>query len=348
MRDDEIRSRLKEETASIHAPNDVCYRILRRIEGKEEPIVKKKLLLSPVLSIILMTMFVCTALAAAGFLWGHPLDDTLQLGSGGNTAGVVSYPDISVNQEDVTVRLDQCVVDEHTAYIAFVISGYQLPEGKDPGFRNADAIIELESGHGKAGHFLAYSADGNTDTYMDDSGNLVYAFLISSPNESLIGRNVHIEFTDLGIWNDAKPKTVDTVVPGTWTFDWTLTGVVHTATYANLSLPIGDTGWILTSASITPVTAIVTMDGPKNIQDTGNSDAQHAEPFFLGVVHNDGQEERLAGMLGGTDHSVEHKQYVTLNRVIDVGSLKSLIFAVPDAMEPIYVDLPEQAVFQIQ
>ena len=39
MRDDEIRSRLKEETASIHAPNDVCYRILRKIEGKEGGVI---------------------------------------------------------------------------------------------------------------------------------------------------------------------------------------------------------------------------------------------------------------------------------------------------------------------
>lgn len=53
-------------------------------------------------------------------------------------------------------------------------------------------------------------------------------------------------------------------------------------------------------------------------------------------------------MLGGTDHTIEHKQYVTLNRVIDIDNLKTLIFAMPDAVDPIYVELPDQVLLQIQ
>ena len=78
MRDEEIRSCLQEQMASVHVPTSVYYRTLQAINEKDEIIVKKKITCTPVIAVLMILAMLGTAVAA-GFLWGHPLEQEMEI-----------------------------------------------------------------------------------------------------------------------------------------------------------------------------------------------------------------------------------------------------------------------------
>lgn len=348
MRDEEISKRLQQQMDAVHVLPDLRRKTLMKIEGKEEPEVKKKIAFTPVLAFAILMVSICTALAA-GFFWNHPLEDELEI-NGNNrekyqSTHLLAAPELSETHGGITISTDQCVVDEHSAYISFRISGWSLADGDEPGFDIAKCSLGLKESSSISGAFACVWSDADqAEVFADDEGTLVYCFYASAMEESMIGRSVHVELGNPGVYRKDKSLTIDVMQEDIWTFDWELTGTQANIIWEKIDQPIGTTEWTLSSFSLTPVTAIVTLTPPANM--TYDESAVEKIPYFLGVIMADGTELRLSGMGGGQVYENAYREVISLNHIIeDLKNVRSILFAVPAGSDIMKVELPESSYY---
>ncbi len=346
MRDEEISSRLRRQMDAVHVPPDLLRKTLMKTVGKEEPEMKKKFAFSPVLAIAILIISICTALAAEfGFFWNHPLESELEIDDTNRekyqSAHLLAAPGLSQTHGGITISTDQCVVDEHTAYISFRISGWDLAEGDEPGFDIAKCSLGLNRACSISSAFACiWSDEAQAEIYADNDGNLVYCFYISTLQESLLGRPIHIELGNPGIYRKDKSLEIDVMAYETWTFDWELTGTEANIRWEKIEQPIGKTEWILRSFSLTPVIAIVTLTPPASL--TYDESVEDKIPYFLGVMMMDGTEIRLSGMGGREVYENSYREIVSLNHIIgDLENVREILFSTRGSKSITHVRLPE-------
>ena len=86
------------------------------------------------------------AMAAAAHQWSRGMLNHLQ----GTTEQMqqleekemASFPELSVTDEGVTVSVQQCIVNGAWGIVDLKVSGYDLPEGKEPNFQTADLEVK--------------------------------------------------------------------------------------------------------------------------------------------------------------------------------------------------------------
>lgn len=346
MRDEEISKRLQQQMDTVHVLPDLRRRTLMKIEGKEEPEMKKKIAFTPVLAFAILMVSICTALAA-GFFWNHPLETELDINDSNReqyqAANLLAMPDLTQTHNGITVSVDQCAVDEHTAYISFRINGWTLADGDEPGFDIAKCDLGLEEGSSITGGFSSvWSDEKKAEMFADDEGTLVYCFYACAMEESMIGRSVHVELGNPGIYRKDKSLTIDVMQEDTWTFDWTLTGTQESIYWGNIDLPIGDTQWVMNSFNLSPVTAIITSTPPAGIQFGENVNDAEKLPTFVGVVMDDGTEYRLTGMGGSEMKDNAYREVVSLARIVGgLENVRAVLFTVPGSNATMSIELPE-------
>lgn len=346
MRDEEISIRLRRQMDAVHVPPDLLKKTLMKIDGKEKPEMKKKFAFTPVLVMTLLIISICTALAVEfGFFWNHPLESELEIDDTNRekyqSTNLLATPGLSQTRGSITISTDQCVVDEHTAYISFRISGWELAEGDEPGFDIATCSLGLNKSCSISSAFACiWSDEKQAEVYADNDGNLVYGFYISTLEESLLGRPIHIELKNPGIYRKDKSMQIDVMAYEAWTFDWELTGTEANIHWDRINQPIGKTEWILSSFSLTPVTAIVTLTPPADL--IYDESVEDKIPYFLGVMMMDGTELRLSGMGGGEVYENSYREIVSLNHIIgDPENVREILFATRGSKSIIRVRLPE-------
>ena len=211
---------------------------------------------------------------------------------------IAAFPELSVTDEGVTVTLSQSLVNGPYGYIALTISGYNPPEGAEPGFETVNVEVpEWEGSWSMGGQFdtglltdgyRVIGQDGGDPelaedgslvmNWVDENGNLGYLIELhlieenGGPSAALAGKELSIHMSGLGY---CVEKAGDTIVdvPGTWDFFYTLSGGDESLIYTDLDCPIGETGATLKAAELSPISVTLTYDWPRNVlTETGYSE----------------------------------------------------------------------------
>ena len=329
----------------------LAQRVLAQAKG-EEAMVKKSSGVFVVVCILLV-LSMATAVAAGVLYLGRGLDAKLQITEEirevYQETELFDAPDLSVTQNGVTVRVDQAIVDEQAAYLAFRVTGFQPEPGNQPDFANTECTIdeELFSWNASFSDGLVISPDGrgvypdgsvpedySKLSYLDENGELVYIISLWADDFSLIGRTIRVKLTDLGIGNRGE---VDVAFPGEWSFAWELKGSAKALDVTGLNVPIGQTGSVFTSVHLSPIHVQMTMNVPRDPNAQEGNDT--LEPYFYGIRLKDGTEYLCiaeGGLSGYTEQdSDDFYQLSMLNRIIDPEQVESLLFVGPAGADEI-------------
>ncbi len=255
------------------------------------------------------------------------------------------YEALKVTNNGVTIVPDTVIVDAQFAYLSFTISGYNLPEGEEPGFEDVnitsddmginmsggmyDGIVSNEEGAPvyEDGSELKFTDSGDiVSHYYDENGNLEYFIQahIAEAGDTMLGKTVKVDFKNLGTLY--KTEFTDGV-EGDWNFEITLPSV-SSAREFDVNKAIDGTSFTLTKLEISPVSlnATYTTD---NAPEANQDDL--GVPCVKGVVLKDGSRLPYltdGGSIGYTDDSkTEAYNILGYDRVIDVDNVKALIIS---------------------
>ena len=255
------------------------------------------------------------------------------------------YEALKVTNNGVTIVPDTVIVDAQFAYLSFTISGYNLPEGEEPGFEDVnitsddmginmsggmyDGIVSNEEGAPvyEDGSELQFTDNGDiVNHYYDENGNLEYFIQahIAEAGDTMLGKTVKVDFKNLG--SLYKAEFTDGV-EGDWNFEITLPSV-SSAREFDVNKAIDGTSFTLTKLEISPVSlnATYTTD---NAPEANQDDL--GVPCVKGVVLKDGSRLPYltdGGSIGYTDDSkTEAYNILGYDRVIDVDNVKALIIS---------------------
>lgn len=255
------------------------------------------------------------------------------------------YEALKVTNNGVTIVPDTVIVDAQFAYLSFTISGYNLPEGDEPGFEDVnmtsddmginmsggmyDGIVSNEEGAPvyEDGSELQFTDSGDiVSHYYDENGNLEYFIQahIAEAGDTMLGKTVKVDFKNLGTLY--KTEFTDGV-EGDWNFEITLPSV-SSAKEFDVNKAIDGTSFTLTKLEISPVSlnATYTTD---NAPEANQDDL--GVPCVKGVVLKDGSRLPYltdGGSIGYTDDSkTEAYNILGYDRVIDVDNVKALIIS---------------------
>lgn len=259
----------------------------------------------------------------------------------------------SITAEGVTITPQQSIVDSRFAWLSFKVEGYALEEGKEPCFQYTTVEVEgdkeaIISYYGSFYNGIHIGEDGRfvyedgspaeEEIFVNDDGSMEYIVMIDATQygeNGLIGKNVHVEFTDLGTVHKAEYfPDLETV----WSFDFTLKGSDKVRTLA-LSEPLGDSGAIVIYAEISPISIYVNYDFPlqeeaiEGVNENGEpitSTTFVEAPPVTGVRLKDGTLLPCitnGGVEGYLDES--HEIYTVsyaLDRILDTDQVDALLF----------------------
>lgn len=255
------------------------------------------------------------------------------------------YEALKVTNNGVTIVPDTVIVDAQFAYLSFTISGYNLPEGEEPGFEDVnitsddmginmsggmyDGIVCNEEGAPvyEDGSELQFTDNGDiVSHYYDENGNLEYFIQahIAEAGDTMLGKTVKVDFKNLG--SLYKAEFTDGV-EGDWNFEITLPSV-SSAREFDVNKAIDGTSFTLTKLEISPVSlnATYTTD---NAPEANQDDL--GVPCVKGVVLKDGSRLPYltdGGSIGYTDDSkTEAYNILGYDRVIDVDNVRALIIS---------------------
>lgn len=331
---------------------------LLRLRTKEDKQVKK--VSGLVIALALVLALGMTAAVAAGVIrWQQGLEDSLQLTEETkeyySDTALFDTPNLSVTDQGVTVTLEQCIVDEHAAYIAFRVSGYTPPEGKQPAFQRASCSAGLPNGESSMSCFyngLRIGQDGRP-VYLDgtpvdwsqplpyaaENGDLMYIISMTAEEEAYPGRYMEATLSGLGVRNNDDMR-VDVEVPGTWHFHWQLKGTNATREVDGLCIPVGEKGATLQTVKLSPLSIEMKMNVPR--LQTEDEELQYSNaPYFMGVRMKNGQVYLYINGAGMDGYVSESSDLFTatwsLNQVIIPDQVEALLFNMPnDGSEELY------------
>ena len=348
-----VQNAMNHSLSGLQGDPWLAQRVLAHAKG-EEPVVKKTFGAFAVVC-ILLALCMATAVAAGVLYLGRGLDAELQITQEikevYQETELFDAPDLSVTHNGVTVKMDECIVDERAAYVAFRVTGYQPEPGHQPAFANTECTIgeEYFSWNASFSNGLVTAPDGRAVypdgsvpddfgklTYTDENGDLIYLISLWADDFSLIGRTIRVEMTDLGAYT-GKWGDVDVAFPDEWVFEWELKGTVHALDVTGLNVPIGQTGSVFTSVHLSPIHVQLTMNVPRDPNAQEGDDT--LEPYFYGIRLKDGTEYLCIAEGGSSGYaeadSDAFHQLSMLNRIIDPEQVESLLFVGPAGLEEI-------------
>lgn len=280
---------------------------------------------------------------------------------------MASFLGQSVTQGDVTVTVQQSIVDNYYAHLSFKVQGYKLEDGMEPGF--GDISIDVGNGSEADGGWSASFYDrtvreangamlrpdgtplgeGSRGYYIMEDGSMEFQVVVmSSEKGNLIGKPIHVELKDLGVYKE-KAGDIEVGAQGTWSFDWTLDGSDAVKQYQlNTSLE-GSNATVL-EAELSPISMFVTYTFPRQkMAETGIDEngqeiictTYQEPPAFTGVQMKDGtiytgiSNGVMAGYVDNDSDTYECK--IALSQVIDVDQVESLLFikSYPEGEQPL-------------
>ena len=302
-----------------------------------------------------------SAVAAIRHYWGRGMNGNLQASDIQQQmltdSGVATVyreeadsSSLAVTDNGITIAPDTVIVDDRFVYMSFSISGYSVADGEEPGFDMVDVYqgdnpeddsswVNMYGGtmydgiipdiNGKPvyedGSPLEFNEDGSIIShYTDSNGDMEYIIQagIVNLNDSLLGKTIHVNFKNLGIFSRGK---FTLAVEGEWNFKIILPDV-SSAQDIEVGQEVGGSGFVMESISISPVSMKVNysvIEAPEIRED------ENGIPRVQGVVLKDGTRIPYlteGGRTGYTDSTRSNAyQMAGYDRVIDVDEIAALI-----------------------
>ncbi len=309
--------------------------------------VVRKLPRFAVVLMIVLALSLSTAIAAGVITWQRNLENMLHV-----TEETKEYyqwtelfdsPGISVTQGDVTITLEESIVDSNAAYFAFRIAGYQPPKGSYPTFAStAYAMGDDTASLYAFFDFFGRQEGSDPDSYSivpqtDENGDLVFRISMFTDADSMIGQTMKITLTDLGAYTN-QGESFDVHALGTWSFEWALKGVEHYWDMSGLNLDIGGSGTRITHVHLSPIHVQMTMDVELTLAEfekLGNGNSRL--PSLYGIKMKDGRlyehitEASTSGYTSPDPDSHEYRFLFMLNRIIEPAQVDCFLFSCPGA-----------------
>lgn len=269
----------------------------------------------------------------------------------------------SVTDNGITVTVEQSIVDNYYAYIAFKVEGYEAANAVQPDFENLKVLIDgkdgtssdIKDGFSAIGYFynglitnndgdivypdgmpLQWDENGNSiERYVMEDGSMEYNVLLNGyGNEgNLIDKPIHVELENIGTVEKAAyiPD-----IEGNWAFDWTLKGSSEKAEY-NLEAPVGDSGAMLLRAEISPISIYTECRFPRQkVAEIASEEGEepyikYAEPPELrGVKMKDGTlyTDIVGGGIQGykSKDSDVYRKNLNFEGIFDIDQIDALLF----------------------
>jgi len=312
----------------------------------------------PRIAVVLMILMVLglTTAVAAGVVWSRGLDDLLQVTEETRehyqTTELFGAPNMSVTHGDVTITLEESIVDTHAAYFAFRVKGWQPDGEQQPDFASVDVTSHSNSYLNVSAGFFdglvlnsegqAVAPDGTASGdysvlhYTDENGDMVYIIRVFSDVGGLIGDTMEVKLTGLGVRTD-KQGNIEVLHPGTWRFQWELTGTDHHWHFRSLALDIGTTEATITAVQLSPIHVSMVMNVELTLQQyRSRSDREDFIPHFYGVKMKDGTvygsiTEAGWGAYNSPDPDGKVYEFTyALNRVIEPANVDCFLFTYVD------------------
>ena len=366
MLENELKQALKESRPvppeGFHRRSDQQLRRMTAEEGKN----MKKFSTGVLVFALLLILTMIAAIAEGLFPWTRGLEDGLQVTEQikdvYKETELFDEPQMSVTQNGVTITLDQCIVDTNAAYIAFRVKGYEPELGKQPAFDQIS--IEVGEPHDQSTGWFAGFFDGmitspdGTAVYPDGripedyaqlpyanaEGELLYVITMNASDDgafSYVGKKAHAVLKGLGTYDNRGG--VQVAVEGTWEFEWTLKGTDRHLDLTGLSLPIGQTGAMLTGVRLSPIHVKLLMNVPR-VPAPEEEDDTNA-PYFMGVILKDGTVYTPIANGGGGGYldaeSNDFRAMYGLSRIIEPEQVATLLLYDRNQEEQVEVRLPE-------
>ncbi len=345
MTEQELRQALRDHRAEPPQGFDVrSDMMLARLTERGEVKVKKVSGLMIAMAVMLV-LTLATAVAAGIVGWRRGLEERLgvteEVREAYGDSALFDEPGLRAEQDGVAVTLDECIVDSGVAYMAFRVHGWQPRlaggegESRVPQFDGLqvemDGMEELTfieglffDGLDSEGRLADGSRPQNGDVlpYVNEDGDLVYIVRLFSNQEdfAFAGRKIRVTLRDLGVSSSWYQRAlVD--AEGPWVFDWTLRGDTRQRTLEGLDAPLGDTGAVLESARLSPVSVSLCLRG------------EGAVPWFCGFRLKDGTVLETLAERGYADEEAAdglYRQKWMLSRIVDPAQVQSLLLALPE------------------
>ncbi len=313
-----------------------------------------------------------TAYAAYTHFWSRGMKGTLQSTEVQRQAltedGIATvfpetpeYADMAVTDGGITVTPDTMVVSDKIGYFSFTVDGYRLPEGEEPCFEFVEVYLgdnpESESGWVDMGASfydgivadedgatmyedgspIQFDEKGNVIShYTDENGRMEYVVtvMVSRAEDSLLGKTLHINFTNLGTTYKAG-FTSD--ISGEWDYALSLPTVSSMEEVA-VGEEVTGTVFEVETVEISPVAVKVNyaVNGEVEIVDDDLK-----IPQFCGFVLEDGT--RLTGMADGgmsgfTDEAKSGAYCISaFDRVIATKQITALLLRTENGLQTVEI-----------
>lgn len=354
---EQVHTGIDRQCASLTSDPYRVQRVLNAAKPEGGQIVARKVPRVVVVLMIVLALSISTAIAAGIISWRQGLEDALRITDETREyyqeMELFDEPGMSVTQGDVTVTLEQSIVDTNAAYFAFRVKGYQPPDGQQPAFDLIDVAVDdkelrlnydasffnglVVNSDGKAVYLDGSVPDDYSAVpYTDENGELVYIIRMFSETPNIIGQNMTITLTDLGVYTD-KWGAHEAQAPGTWTFECELKGTEHNLDLSGLHLEIGASGSKVTHVHLSPIHIQMTMDVALSLREYEmHEDGDAFIPFFYGVTMKDGTRYDLITEAGATGYTSadqdghEYQMLFTLNRIIEPANVDAFLFSYRD------------------
>ncbi len=332
--------------------------------AKKKRTVRRSFLIAAIVAVFLIG----TALASGVIIYNSGLqsyfrlsDEALQELIDTNNP-LISESIASDSHNGITISVAQAIADEKSAYIALNVNGLIFDENTELVLDGFSASLDgTPASNLSRSFYTGLSWNGSqyiydnglparlTDeglpipSYMDPDGTIEYDISISpgqGDNAPLVGQEIVITITRIC----ARPistmysEATHVLAEGPWVLRWTLTGS-ESRRSVSLNAPLGTSGAIVTSVTLSPISAAVSYDYPARYAEETAYDCNGNEttttvlqtpPVLCGFVLHDGTEMKniLGGSLEGYPND-EMQVFVTeasLTRIIDPQQVSALLF----------------------
>lgn len=297
-----------------------------------------------------------TAMAAA-LRWSYSLSDGMRASEEQmkylESSGMNKFVEKSCTDNGVTVTAVQSITDNYYTHLAFRVEGFELEEGKEPGFENLKITVDGDDGINLSASFwgdIVPDNEGNPvkidgqpvgayENYVLEDGSMEYQITLFKGNNEkgyFFDKPIHVELENLGTLAKAQYYPC---LEGTWTFDWTLAGADTTEIYEP-DFILGDTGATVEKIEVSPISIMVEYDFPRReieeeyINENGvpGTVTMLAEPpAAMGVKLKDGTVIKYLyigpGQVGYSEENGDtYALLMAADRVIDVDEIESILF----------------------
>lgn len=239
---------------------------------------------------------------------------------------------LETSDEGITVKSIQRIADSQFAYLAFEVDGYELPKDGTLAFEDVSVTVDGSNGA------WAFPEESFVD---NEFAMNISSFEKAQKGESLIGKEVCVQFTNLGYTKkstmDEADYNVQNVVKGSWEFCWILEGSDECVTY-ELSGALGNSGSTVVQAELSPISAKITYNKPYTEEkhtshdSEGNTDTYMDyvnPPDFIGIQMKDGSIcWSGTGSSGYSDTgSGIYVHSSAFSQVLDLSEIEALLFS---------------------